>query len=93
MPIDLINTVRPIPPLPPKSEKAQKRIQRPKFEPDPAREKIEARCLDAVKIVRKVYVRHPNYGDLVVGLHKGGLDGLDDRVRVSVGQSHLLKQR
>ena len=85
MPQDLLATVRPIPPPPPKSEKGQKRIPRPKIEPDPAREEVEARCVEAVKIVRKVYVRHPNYGDLVKGLNAGGLEDLDERVRVSVG--------
>ena len=64
----------------------QKRVLRPKVEPDPAREELEARCVEAVKIVRKVYVRHPNYGDLVRGLDAGGLDGLDERVPVSVGR-------
>jgi hypothetical protein len=42
--------------------------------------------MDAVKIVRKVYVRHPNYGDLIKGLANGGVEGLDDRVPVSVGE-------
>jgi len=41
--------------------------------------------MDAVRRVRKVYVRHPNYGDLAQGLDVLGLDGLEDRVQVSVG--------
>ncbi|ORY29532.1 hypothetical protein BCR39DRAFT_532000 [Naematelia encephala] len=85
MPSDLINSVQPIPPPPPKAEKGQKRIPRPKIEPNPAREEVEARCVDAVKLVRKVYVRHPNYGDLVKGLSDGGLAGLEERVKVNVG--------
>lgn len=93
MPHDLLTAVRPIPPPPSKAEKGQKRIPRPKIEPDPAREEVEARCVEAMKIVRKVYVRHPNYGDLVVGLDKGGLDGLEERVRVSVGKEVLLCQK
>lgn len=60
---------------------------KPKVEPDSAREEVEEKCLEAVKLVRKVYVRHPNYGDLVKGLDAGGLVGLDERVRVSVGKS------
>jgi DNA ligase-1 len=84
-PASLIETVRPIPPPPPKHEKGQKRVLRPKLEPDPAREEVEQRCIDATKLVRKVYVRHPNYGDLVRGLHSGGLQGLEERVPVSVG--------
>lgn len=53
---------------------------------------MESRCLDAVKVVRKVYVRHPNYGDLVRGIDAGGLDGLGDRVPVSVGTYYVLDQ-
>ncbi|WRT65596.1 uncharacterized protein IL334_002541 [Kwoniella shivajii] len=85
MPDELLSSVRPLPPPPQKHEKGQKRVLRPKIEPDPAREEVEERCIDAVKIVRKVYVRHPNYGDLVVGLDHGGLVGLEDRVGVNVG--------
>ena len=47
---------------------------------------MEERCVEAVKLVRKVYVRHPNYGDLVRGLEAGGLEGLAERVPVSVGE-------
>jgi DNA ligase-1 len=64
-----------------------KRVIKPKIEPDPARDEVEARCLEAVRLVRKVYVRHPNYGDLAQGLEKQGLDGLEDRVKVSVGKT------
>jgi DNA ligase-1 len=83
MPRDLINSVRAIPvPLP--KEKG-KRVIKPKIEPDPAREQVEALCMDAVRRVRKVYVRHPNYGDLARGLETLGLEGLEERVQVSVG--------
>ena len=88
--MDLIRSVRPIPTPAPKAEKGQKRTPRIKVEPDPAREEVEIRCLEAMKLVRKVYVRHPNYGDLVQGLGKGGLDGLEERVRVSVGEYSIL---
>jgi DNA ligase-1 len=84
MPKSLLESVRPIP-LPPAKEKG-KRVIKPKVEPDPAREEVEARCIEAVKLVRKVYIRHPNYGDLVKGLDAGGLVGLEDRVKVSVGK-------
>lgn len=90
MPPELLNTVLPIPPPPPKAEKGQKRVARPKPDPDPARDEVENRCLEAVKLVRKVYVRHPNYGDLVRGLDHGGLDGLEERVPVSVGASSRI---
>lgn len=87
MPRDLADSVRPIP-LPPTKEKG-KRVVKPKLEPDPAREEVEIRCMEAVRRVRKVYVRHPNYGDLVQGLETLGLEGLEDRVQVSVGTSRL----
>jgi DNA ligase-1 len=45
--------------------------------------------MDAVRRVRKVYVRHPNYGDLAQGLDKLGLEGLEERVQVSVGMSAI----
>lgn len=93
MEASLLGSVRPIPPPPPKAEKGQKRIPKPKIEPDPARDEVEERCLQAMKLVRKVYVRHPNYGDLVVGLDQGGLEGLEERVRVSVGRSLLSQNR
>lgn len=51
---------------------------------DPARDAAEAKCAAATALVRRVYVRHPNYGDLVRGL-ESGLDGLEARVPLSVG--------
>lgn len=51
---------------------------------DPAREETEALCADAAALVRRTYVRHPNYGDLVAGVREG-LDGLEGRVPLSVG--------
>ena len=83
-PTSLLHSVREIPIIV-KAQPGQKRIPKPKIEPDPARDDVEARCVDAVKTVRKVYVRHPNYGDLVRGIDAGGLEGLGDRVPVSVG--------
>jgi DNA ligase-1 len=89
MPRDLINSVRAIP-IPPPKEKG-KRVIKPKIEPDPAREQVEALCMDAVRRVRKVYVRHPNYGDLARGLETLGLEGLEERVQVSVGTHSFLR--
>ncbi|KAL1410346.1 hypothetical protein Q8F55_004354 [Vanrija albida] len=59
-------------------------VEKGKKRPDPVREKIEARCTEAVRLVRRVYVRHPNYDDLVRGIQPG-LEGLEQRVPVSVG--------
>jgi DNA ligase-1 len=89
LPAELADEVKPIPQAPPKAEKGQKRITKPKVEPDPAREEVEERLVAATKLVRKVYVRHPNYGDLVKGIEDGGLVGLEDRVPVSVGEWNL----
>lgn len=44
----------------------------------------------ATKLVRKVYVRHPNYGDLAQAIKDGGLEGLEERVPGSVG-TYLLR--
>jgi DNA ligase-1 len=85
-PPELLQSVRPIPLPPPKAKPGEKRIPKPKVEPDPSREEVEQRCVDATKLVRKVYVRHPNYGDLVRGIDAGGLEGLESRVPVSVGE-------
>lgn len=85
-PPELLHSVRPVPLPPPKAKPGEKRIPKPKVEPDPSREEVEQRCVDATKLVRKVYVRHPNYGDLVRGIDAGGLEGLEGRVPVSVGE-------
>ncbi|ORX36503.1 ATP-dependent DNA ligase [Kockovaella imperatae] len=84
-PQDLLASIRPLPADPPKAAPGQKRVPRPKPQPDPARDKMEELCIEAVKLVRKVYVRHPNYSDLGEAIIKGGLIGLEDRVPVSVG--------
>ncbi|EIW68887.1 hypothetical protein TREMEDRAFT_31295 [Tremella mesenterica DSM 1558] len=80
---ELLGQVKEIPPLATKEK--GKRAVKVKVEPEPAREEVEQKCLEAVKLVRKVYVRHPNYRDLVIGLENGGLIGLEDRVAVNVG--------
>lgn len=51
---------------------------------DPAREEVEALCADAAALVRRTYVRHPNYGDLSAGVLQG-LEGLEECVPLSVG--------
>lgn len=51
---------------------------------DPAREALEERCAEAAALVRRTYVRHPNYGDLVAGVQEG-LQGLEERVPLTVG--------
>ncbi|WVQ78765.1 hypothetical protein IAT38_000856 [Cryptococcus sp. DSM 104549] len=73
----------PLPPAPTPTSKG-KRLPKPRPVPDPARTTAEALCISAIRSVRQAYVRHPNYTDLIRGL-ASGVDGLADRVGVSVG--------
>lgn len=40
---------------------------------------------EAEKLMRRVYVRHPNYSDIVPALLSSGLEGLEQQVRLTVG--------
>ncbi|KAL7419729.1 hypothetical protein Q5752_005645 [Cryptotrichosporon argae] len=71
-PLERLSAIQPLP------------ADKKKAPADAAREAVELELQDAVRLVRRVYVRHPNYADLVRGL-ADGLDGLEDRVPVSVG--------
>ncbi|KGB75504.1 DNA ligase 1 [Cryptococcus deuterogattii R265] len=84
LPADLKQTIIPLPRTTVKVDGNDKRSVITKARPDVARDTAETLCLDAIRIVRKVYVRHPNYGDLVAGL-KEGVENLEDKVPVSVG--------
>lgn len=84
LPADLKQTIIPLPRTTVKVDGNDKRSVITKALPDVARDTAETLCLDAIRIVRKVYVRHPNYGDLVAGL-KEGVENLEDKVPVSVG--------
>jgi DNA ligase-1 len=48
--------------------------------------RVEAKLVKAVQVVRKVWARHPNFGHLCKALLEGGLDGLEERVGLSVGE-------
>jgi len=52
--------------------------------------RVEEKFERAVKKVRKVWARHPNFGDLVKALLDGGLDGLEERVGLTVGELFIL---
>lgn len=54
---------------------------------DPRRRQLMSRLAEAEAIVRKVYVRHPNYDDIVSALLKDdvGLEGLEEAVPLQVG--------
>ncbi|KAJ9126077.1 hypothetical protein QFC24_002349 [Naganishia onofrii] len=58
-----------------------------KVEPEveAARECVEAKLVAATALLRKVYVRHPNYDDILAALLEKGFDDLADRVPLSVG--------
>ncbi|GAA5893279.1 hypothetical protein JCM5296_001658 [Sporobolomyces johnsonii] len=61
----------------------------PKTKPRKDRSEVELRVEDRLKkaeaLVRRVWARHPNFGHLVKALLEGGLDGLEERVGLSVG--------
>jgi DNA ligase-1 len=53
--------------------------------PDPAREELREKFIQAEALVKKVFVQHPNYEHIVAGLFNGGLDSLELRVPLTVG--------
>lgn len=53
---------------------------------DAAREAIDAKFVLAESLIKKVFVTHPNYDDIVGALLEVGLDGLSERVALSVGK-------
>ncbi|KZT70977.1 ATP-dependent DNA ligase [Daedalea quercina L-15889] len=52
---------------------------------DPARDGINAVLTKAEGLLKRVYVQHPNYDDIVKALLEVGLDGLASHVPLSVG--------
>ncbi|KAH7888551.1 ATP-dependent DNA ligase [Phlebopus sp. FC_14] len=52
---------------------------------DARRDELSAKCASAEALVKQVYVQHPNFDHIVAGLFEGGLDGLSDRVPLTVG--------
>ncbi|OWZ72366.1 hypothetical protein AYX14_02217 [Cryptococcus neoformans] len=84
LPTDLKQSIIPLPKATVNDGRNDKRSAIARAPPDAARDTAETLCLDAIRIVRKVYVRHPNYGDLVAGL-KEGVESLENKVPVSVG--------
>jgi DNA ligase 1 len=53
---------------------------------DAARETIDAKFVLAEGLIKKVYVTHPNYDDIVAALLEAGLDGLSERVPLTIGK-------
>ncbi|TYJ59128.1 hypothetical protein B9479_000117 [Cryptococcus floricola] len=82
LPKDLRSTILPLPV--PTVDGKGKRSTKVKPETDPSREAAEQLCLSAIGVVRKAYVRHPNYAHLIKGLELG-VEGLEERVAVTVG--------
>ncbi|KAG6903074.1 hypothetical protein C0995_006261 [Termitomyces sp. Mi166 len=39
----------------------------------------------AESLVKRVYTQHPNYEDIITALLRGGLDGLEERVHLTIG--------
>lgn len=67
---------------------------KPKTKPRAQRSSLELAVDDKLKraeaLVRRVWARHPNFGDVVGALLAGGLGELEERVGLSVGASSLL---
>lgn len=66
---------------------------KPKTKPQAQRSALELAVDDKLKraeaLVRRVWARHPNFGDVVGALLAGGLGELEERVGLSVGASSL----
>lgn len=62
---------------------SQSQSHREKFS-DPSREEFTK----AEALVKRVFVQHPNYEHIVVGLFNGGLDSLEMRVPLTIGVFH-----
>jgi DNA ligase-1 len=53
---------------------------------DSARDEIYAKFTQAENVIKRVYVQHPNYEALAAALLEVGLDGLENKVTLSVGE-------
>ena len=79
--IDLVDEAA-LPP-PPKSKGKGKAVHS-------ARDAVDAKFRRAEGLVRKVYVQHPNYDDIVRALLEVGLDGLAEHAPLSVGEAIIV---
>ncbi|KAI0645719.1 ATP-dependent DNA ligase [Trametes meyenii] len=52
---------------------------------DDARDNLNAIFSRAEGVLKRVYVQHPNYDHIVKALLEGGLDGLDERLPLTIG--------
>jgi DNA ligase 1 len=53
---------------------------------DSARDAIDTKFIQAESLIKKVFVTHPNYNDIVAALLDAGLDGLSERTPLTVGK-------
>lgn len=53
---------------------------------DDARGEIYAKFRQAEQVIKRVYVQHPNYQDIVTVLLEVGLDGLESQVSLTMGE-------
>ncbi|THH07503.1 hypothetical protein EW145_g3341 [Phellinidium pouzarii] len=56
-----------------------------KEDDDPVRSAVVAKFLGAERLLKQVYVQHPNYDHIAEALLDSGLEGLDQRVTLQVG--------
>ncbi|KAL0956365.1 hypothetical protein HGRIS_002513 [Hohenbuehelia grisea] len=54
--------------------------------PDGSKEEITTKFKAAEALIRQVYAQHPNYDSIVAALLEAGLDGLTQRVSITVGE-------
>ncbi len=54
--------------------------------PDDARDALNAIFALAEGAIKRVYVQHPNYDHIVRALLEGGLEGLTDRLPLTIGE-------
>lgn len=54
---------------------------------DPMGDALNQRFVQAEALIKKVYAQHPNYDHIIQELLNGGLDGLLDRLPLTVGES------
>ncbi|KAI0374018.1 ATP-dependent DNA ligase [Pilatotrama ljubarskyi] len=53
--------------------------------PDEARDALDAIYVRAEGLIKRVYVQHPNYDHIVEALLQGGLEGLAERLPLTIG--------
>ncbi len=56
--------------------------------PNPSRDTLYAMFKNAETLIRQVFCQHPNYDHIITGLFEVGLDGLAEKVPLTVGMGY-----